>query len=163
MVKRTLIALTLFVGMPSMAGPGQQIWTMPSTFRSQPRKVTIQKTEWQWVSVGIFEVTFYCRECRVCDTTDRTADGTYADYQKRIVAADPSVAFGTQLMIDGMDYVYTVRDRGGAIKGRKLDILMSSHWRARKAGRQMKEVWVLQPFTSEVELEVPVGATVTSK
>jgi hypothetical protein len=66
-------------------------------------------------------------------------------------------------MIDGMDYVYTVRDRGQAIKGRKLDVLMSSHWRARKAGRQMKEVWVLQPVTAEIELEVPVGATVTSK
>lgn len=163
MVKRTLIALALIIGMQSIAGPGQQIWITSPAPAIIPRSVTIQKTGWQWVSCGVFQITAYCAQCAVCDTTDRTADGTYANYQKRIVAADPSVPFGLQVTIDGMDYVYTVRDRGHAIKGRKLDILMSSHWRARKFGRQMKEVWVLQPIITEIELEVPTGATITPK
>jgi 3D (Asp-Asp-Asp) domain-containing protein len=71
------------------------------------------------------------------------------------------VPFGVQLKIDGMDYVYTVRDRGQAIRGRKLDVLMSSHWRAKKFGRQLREVWILQPIEREIELEVPEGAKVS--
>jgi 3D (Asp-Asp-Asp) domain-containing protein len=161
MVKRTLIALALIIGMQSIAGPGQQIWIWSPAPAIVRQTVTVQKTGYKWVSAGVLELTAYCRSCRICDTTDRTADGTYADYQKRIVAADPSVPFGIHLMIDGMDYVYTVRDRGQAIKGRKLDILMSSHWRARKFGRQIREVWILQPTTTEIELEVPTGATIT--
>ena len=130
--------------------------------RKSPRYVKVCKTEFQLVYAGRFTVTAYCAGCSVCDTTYKTADGTYADYRKRIVAADSRVPFGTTIMIDGFEEQYTVRDRGGKIRGRCIDVLMSSHWRARKFGRQEKDVWMWQPVETEIEVEVPVGSTLTS-
>ena len=44
------------------------------------------------------------------------------------IAADPSIPFGTKLKING--HVYTVQDRGGAIRGNHIDIYVSSHSKA---------------------------------
>jgi 3D (Asp-Asp-Asp) domain-containing protein len=161
---KTFIFSVIFVfAMPEI--PYSSIEMLESFFvpnKTILKKVVIAKKEFRWVYAGSAEVTAFCRSCPVCDTTNKTADGTYADYQKRIVAADPAVPFGTQLKIDGIEYTYTVRDRGQAIRGRKIDVLMSSHWRARQFGRQTRDVWILQPVETEIELEVPEGATLTS-
>lgn len=113
----------------------------------------VEVTEWQWVSMGTFVITAYCANCDVCDTTWRTADQTYADHRKNIVAADKALSFGTALQIDGFEDWFTVHDRGQAIKGRKIDVLMSSHWRARRFGRQVRQVKVWCPVTVVKEVE----------
>ncbi len=58
----------------------------------------------------------------------------------RIVAADPSVPFGTKLWIQGHGEV-VVQDRGGAIKGNRLDILFATHEEAKQWGVQELMVW----------------------
>ena len=120
-----------------------------------------QKLEWQWVSVGKVKITAYCANCSVCDTGWRTADTTYADYKKGIVAADKSVPFGLQLSIDGLDDVYTVRDRGQKVQGTHLDVLMKSHWTARKWGVQYRDVWVWKQVEVETREYVKVSAPTT--
>jgi len=121
-----------------------------------------RKSEWQWVSVGKkVKITAYCANCSVCDTGWRTADTTYADYKKGIVAADKSVPFGLQLSIDGLDDVYTVRDRGQKVQGTHLDVLMKSHWTARKWGVQYRDVWVWKQVEVETREYVKVSAPTT--
>lgn len=63
----------------------------------------------------------------------QTAMGTEAAYGT--VAADKSLPFGTILFIPGYGYG-RVEDRGGAIKGDKLDLWFPSHSMARKWGRK---------------------------
>ena len=46
----------------------------------------------------------------------------------RTVAASSQYKFGTKLSINGKTYV--VEDRGGAIKGNRIDIFMNSHSQA---------------------------------
>lgn len=58
-----------------------------------------------------------------------TAAGVVADPAARIVACPPSLAFGTKLWIEGLGW-YTCLDRGGSIKGRRLDVLVGSVERA---------------------------------
>ena len=77
----------------------------------------------------------------------QTADGTYLKptHKRKVVAADPSVFFaGTKLMIEGIGEV-TVRDKGGAIKGMRLDLFWDETDRAGalKFGRQIRKVTVL--------------------
>jgi 3D (Asp-Asp-Asp) domain-containing protein len=58
------------------------------------------------------------------------------------VAADTDVLpFGTKVIIDGNTYI--VQDRGGAIKGNRIDLYFDSHQEALNFGRQTKEVTIL--------------------
>jgi 3D (Asp-Asp-Asp) domain-containing protein len=113
--------------------------------------------EWQWVHAGKVKITAYCANCAVCDTGWRTADMTYADYRKGIVAADKKIPFGLQFSIDGLDDVYTVRDRGQRVSGTHLDVLMKSHWAARKFGVQYRDVWVWKQVETETREYVQAG------
>ena len=96
----------------------------------------------RFVSLGDFELTAYCPCASCCGKTDRiTASGTEAT-AGRTVAADTSILpFGTEIYING--HKYTVEDRGGAIKGNRLDIYFDSHEEARMFGRRTAEVFIL--------------------
>lgn len=73
----------------------------------------------------IYKITAYCSCAKCCGKTNGiTAMGTKAT-EGRTVAASSQFAFGTKLNING--HVYTVEDRGGAIKGNKIDIYVNSH------------------------------------
>jgi len=90
----------------------------------------------------IFKVTAYCSCSKCCGkATGYTASGTRAT-AGRTVAASGQFAFGTKLIINGKQY--TVEDRGGAIKGNKIDIYMDSHAQALAWGVKYLPVQVAQ-------------------
>lgn len=79
-----------------------------------------------------YKITAYCPCAKCCGKTNgRTAAGTQAT-AGRTVAASSKYAFGTKLNIGG--HIYTVEDRGGAIKGNKIDIFVNSHAEALQWG-----------------------------
>lgn len=72
-----------------------------------------------------------------------TASGTRT--HRGTIAADTSVLpFGTIIYVPGYGYG-RVEDRGGAIKGQKLDLWFSSHEAALQWGRKKIEVQVWKP------------------
>lgn len=94
-------------------------------------------------SIGTYTITAYC-PCRKCCgkwANGITASGVYAK-ANHTIAAPKNIPFGTVLVIDGVPY--TVEDRGGAIKGKKLDIYFDTHKEALKFGRQKKEVFIYE-------------------
>jgi 3D (Asp-Asp-Asp) domain-containing protein len=77
--------------------------------------------------VAVAKVTAYTADCKGCSGITR--DGTVAESHKRILAADPRYyPLGTRVELtfpDGDVEVYTVRDTGGAIKGKgRFDMLV---------------------------------------
>lgn len=85
-----------------------------------------------WVK---FTATGYCNCSKCCGkTTGRTASGTKAT-AGRTVAMSSKYSFGTKVEIKGMG-TYVVEDRGGAIKGNKIDIYFDSHQEALNFGRR---------------------------
>lgn len=83
------------------------------------------KTSSSGSPVKVYKVTAYCACAKCCGkSTGRTASGTRAT-AGRTIAAPSTFAFGTKLLIKGKEYV--VEDRGGAIKGNRIDIYMTSH------------------------------------
>lgn len=69
-----------------------------------------------------------------------TASGAKAGFGT--IAADTSVyPFGTVMYVEGYGYG-KVEDRGGAIKGNRIDLFFSSHNKARQWGKKTKTVQV---------------------
>ena len=90
--------------------------------------------------LGEFTITHYCICEKCCGTSDGiTATGTVAK-PNHTIAVDPKVIpYGTEVLIDGIEY--TAEDTGGAIKGNKVDIFVSSHEEAISRGVITREVW----------------------
>lgn len=96
----------------------------------------------------LMEVTAYC-PCELCcgpNAIGLTASGKHVSYNDgRFVAADTDVLpFGTKLSIPGYcaGEAVEVIDRGGAIKGNKLDVYFDDHQTALEWGRRMVEVGI---------------------
>lgn len=91
---------------------------------------------------AVYKITAYCPCAKCCGKTNgRTAAGTKAT-AGRTVAASSKFAFGTKLNIGG--HTYVVEDRGGAIKGNKIDIFVNSHSEALAWGVRYLPVSVIQ-------------------
>ena len=92
--------------------------------------------------VQIYKVTAYCACMKCCGKTNGiTASGTKAT-QGRTVATDSHFSFGTKLSINGTTYV--VEDRGGAIKGNRIDMYFDSHAEAIQWGVKYLPVQVVE-------------------
>lgn len=102
----------------------------------------------------LMEVTAYCPCTRCCGPNAQgiTASGRRVDYNGgKFVAADTSILpFGTRVSIPGYHdgEIVEVIDRGGAIKGNKLDVYFDCHQVARQWGRQ----WLIVTIHEEPTL-----------
>ena len=95
------------------------------------------------------EVTAYCPCTKCCGSQAQgiTASGKHVSHNdSQFVAADKRFAFGTKLIVPGYagGKIVEVQDRGGAIKGNKLDVYFSTHAEALKWGRQKLTVTVVE-------------------
>lgn len=90
-----------------------------------------------------YTVTAYCPCVKCCGKSNGiTASGIKA-VEGVTVAADTNILpFGTEIEIDG--HVYIVQDKGGAIKGNRIDLYFDSHQEALNFGRQIKEVTIMK-------------------
>ncbi len=103
--------------------------------------------------IVLMEVTAYCPCVRCCGPRAAriTASGLKVDYNGgEFVAADTSLyPFGTRLIVPGYGAadgaVVEVIDRGGKIKGNKLDVFYPDHQTALEWGRQILPVRILPP------------------
>jgi 3D (Asp-Asp-Asp) domain-containing protein len=100
------------------------------------------------IRIVTMEVTAYCPCPKCCGpkAAGITASGKSVSYNAgRFVAADSSFRFGTKLMIPGYHaQPVEVIDRGGAIKGNKLDVFFPTHEQALKWGRRHISVTVIE-------------------
>jgi 3D (Asp-Asp-Asp) domain-containing protein len=104
---------------------------------------SVNKTQWKIVRM---RVTAYCTCTRCCG---KNAEGVTANQHKVrkgdvFVAADKRHAFGTEMIIPGynQDRPVEVKDRGGLIKGNRLDVFYNNHKVAKKWGTRYLDVLV---------------------
>ena len=86
--------------------------------------------------MGNFKLTFYAG-----DST--TASGRSPRVNHTIAADTSLLPMYTKVYIEGWG-TYTVEDRGGAIKGKKIDIFVSSNSVARKYGVKYADVYIVK-------------------
>lgn len=82
-------------------------------------------TEAPWICIGYYHITWYCPCEKCCDVANRPTASGKMPTAGRTIAADKSLPFGTEVIIEG--HTYTVEDRGGAIKGNRIDIFAPTH------------------------------------
>ncbi len=94
-------------------------------------------------SLGKFTITAYCT-CRICcgvySGYNRTASGTVPTSNHTIAVDTSVIPFGTKVIINGQ--VYVAEDRGGAIKGNRIDMFFMTHKEALQWGRRTIEVYL---------------------
>lgn len=89
----------------------------------------------------IYKITAYCSCAKCCGKSNGiTACGKKAK-AGRTIAAPRGFSFGTKLSINGKTYV--VEDRGGAIKGNRIDMYVNSHSEALRWGVKYLPVKVI--------------------
>lgn len=109
----------------------------PRTVEASAQPVSSNE-KWIWANVSA-----YCSCAKCCGKTNGiTASGTTAT-AGRTIAAPSNYSFGTKIELEGLG-TYTVEDRGGAIKGNKIDVYMDSHQAALNFGRKQVRMRVIQ-------------------
>jgi 3D (Asp-Asp-Asp) domain-containing protein len=93
-------------------------------------------------SIGTWVVTAYCAGPCCCGkwSDGRTANNHIIQDGEHLIAAPPGIPFGTMLYVPGYGWA-TVQDRGGSIKGKRLDLLFPTHQEALQWGRREVEVF----------------------
>lgn len=87
----------------------------------------------------LWRITAYCPCVKCCG---KWADGITASGAKaegKLIAAPPEIPFGTWIDIPGYGMA-EVLDRGGSIKGRRLDVLFPTHQEALEWGVKYLEI-----------------------
>lgn len=109
----------------------------PRTVEASAQPVSSNE-KWIWANVSA-----YCSCAKCCGKTNGiTASGTTAT-AGRTIAAPSNYSFGTKIELEGLG-TYTVEDRGGAIKGNKIDVYMDNHQAALNFGRKQVRMRVIQ-------------------
>ena len=108
----------------------------------------------------LFEATAYTADPAENGGYSTTAMGT--PLERGVIAVDPSVIpLGSKLWVEGYG-VGRAEDTGGAIKGRRLDLLMDSKAEASQWGRRMVKVAILpDDYTPEPNISLKGQAILT--
>lgn len=96
--------------------------------------------------IGRFRISFYCTgSCCNGSNSGITALGTSIT-PWYTVAVDPSViSLGSKIKIDGLsNSTFYCADTGGAIKGNRIDVAVSSHSEAMNLGIQYRDVYLVK-------------------
>lgn len=110
--------------------------TLPPNVSKRIRKINTSTRE-----VRRMKVTAYCTCPRCCG---KWSDGYAASGVRakgKLIAADRRYPFGTVMTVPGYGTA-TVQDRGGAIKGDRLDLLFPSHQAALQWGVRWLDVTI---------------------
>ena len=85
--------------------------------------------------LGDFTITYYCTEnySHVCGGGGTTASGTQVTPYQTAAVDTSVIPFGTKLYIEGVGY-RIAEDRGGAVKGNKIDLAVTTHEEALNLG-----------------------------
>ena len=136
-VRRSGRALISWIGLTAVV-------CVPSFIAGAAYRQT-DSTSAEWHTVPM-RVTAYCPCSKCCG---EYADGITASGHKiqpgdTFVAADKRHSFGTEMVVPGYSEGRAVKvlDRGGAIKGNRLDVFFHSHQQALEWGVQYLEVQV---------------------
>lgn len=102
--------------------------------------------------LGTFEATFYTAYCPTgcigVTATGIDVSNTIYHEGRRIIAVDPNViplgSIVTVTLENGQSFEAIAGDTGGAIKGRKIDVLVSSREEAKRYGRQTAKIGIIK-------------------
>ena len=149
----TVLATVLLIAVISVptcigvvyAKAGGRITLLSATVAELDNSEPIPEQSGQWQTVRM-RVTAYCPCEKCCGeySNGQTACGHKIRPGDVFVAADKKYSFGTEMLVAGYNNAEPVKvlDRGGAIRGNRLDVFFTSHEEALKWGVKYLDVKV---------------------
>lgn len=103
-------------------------------------KSSSSDSESGWKSLGTFKITAYC-PCKKCNGTSSgiTYSGTHLTVGRTVAVDRKVIPMGSKIKIEGVG-TRTAEDTG--VKGKTIDLLVSSHSGAYDWGVRYREVWI---------------------
>jgi 3D (Asp-Asp-Asp) domain-containing protein len=109
-----------------------------------PIVITPPQTEIKAQSFEVFTITAYCSCTKCCGKSDGITYSGQKAVEGVTIAADLNILpIGTMVEIEGIGR-RIVQDKGGAIKGNRLDLYFSDHKTALAFGKQERWVTVIK-------------------
>ena len=102
------------------------------------------------VNLGVFKITAYTAGYESCGKLPEdplygiTATGAEVKEHHTIASDWDVLPPGTRVRIEGLPYIYIVEDRGGAVKGKHIDMYIEDLDEALKWGVKNREVWTVE-------------------
>lgn len=106
-----------------------------------PQNKAVSRGGSQTIEHRVMRITAYTAKDKGMNGLGITASGEKA-IEGVTVAAPPDIPFGTQIYVPALDKTYIVTDRGGAIKGNRLDLFIEDRKRALEFGVKDLEVLI---------------------
>ena len=105
----------------------------------------LKEQGYEFAYMGDFKISHYCdeRTAHICGGGNGiTASGKPTEVGWTVAADTSVLPMGTIIYVEGYGF-REVCDRGGAVKDKKIDILVTTHDEAMSMGIKHKDVWVL--------------------
>lgn len=104
----------------------------------------LKNDEYELVYMGEYKISYYCDERRshICGGSGKTASGKPTEVGVTAAADWSVLPKGTQVYIENIGW-REIQDRGSAVKGKHIDVLVELHDEANKLGRDQEGVWLL--------------------
>lgn len=116
------------------------VGTKTITAQESPKATNVNATSGKEIYVS---ATAYTASCQGCSGVTSTGVDLKSNPNAKIIAVDPSVIpMGSQVYVEGYGYA-TAADKGGAIKGNKIDVFFSSKNDAYRWGVKKVKIRVL--------------------
>lgn len=104
----------------------------------------LKSDEYELVYMGDFKITYYCNELylHTCGGTGRTASGKKTEVGVTAAADWSVLPKDSMVYIEGIGF-REIQDKGGAVNGKHIDVLVDLHSTAQQYGVDNEGVWLL--------------------
>ena len=104
----------------------------------------LKSDDYEFMYVGEYKISYYCNERRshICGGSGITASGKPTEVGMTVAADWSVLPKGTKVYIENIGW-REVQDKGGAVNGNHIDVLVHTHEEALKLGKDKEGVWVL--------------------
>jgi 3D (Asp-Asp-Asp) domain-containing protein len=104
----------------------------------------LKSDEYELVYMGDFKITYYCNELylHTCGGTGTTASGKKTEVGVTAAADWSVLPKGSMVYIENVGF-REIQDKGGAVRGNHIDVLVNLHSEAKKIGVNNEGVWLL--------------------
>ena len=104
----------------------------------------LKSDEYELVYMGDFTITYYCdqRFSQICGGNGVTASGKPTEVGVTAAADWSVLPSGSMVYISGIGF-REIQDVGGAVNGKHIDVLVSTHNEALAMGTDYEGVWLL--------------------
>jgi 3D (Asp-Asp-Asp) domain-containing protein len=104
----------------------------------------LKSDEYELVYMGEYKISYYCDErySHICGGSGKTASGKPTNVGITAAGDWSVLPKGSIIYIENIGW-REIQDKGGAVNGKHIDVLVGLHQEANRLGKDQEDVWLL--------------------